>query len=192
MALFRRMPRNRIASSHLMVNSGEALFRASTFTACWGFNNPRDLMPGRRILRKTWLPAVRLIPIIADFALPSDAQAVFEGVMGLALVETDPSEPLHVGIEETARKCCTGRAANRLCSAAGGRRMKKGCHRGYNGWDDVGYGPPQHHCYCCAATRSRRPHEISVPPARRDERYRSDWPRIPEHASLQSEGLTFQ
>ena len=28
----------------MMVNSGEALFRASTFTACWGANNPRGLM----------------------------------------------------------------------------------------------------------------------------------------------------
>ena len=37
---------------------------------------------------------------IADFTLATDSQGVFQGVMGLALVETDLSATLHVGIEQ--------------------------------------------------------------------------------------------
>ena len=37
---------------------------------------------------------------IADFALPPDAQGVFQGVVCLALVQADLGPALHVGIEE--------------------------------------------------------------------------------------------
>ena len=37
---------------------------------------------------------------ITDFALAATAQSVFQGVMGLALVETDLDTALHVGIEQ--------------------------------------------------------------------------------------------
>ena len=37
---------------------------------------------------------------ITDFALPPDAQGVFQGVMGLALVETNLGTALHVGIKQ--------------------------------------------------------------------------------------------
>jgi hypothetical protein len=37
---------------------------------------------------------------IADFALPPDAQGVFQGVMGLALVEANLGTTLHVGIKQ--------------------------------------------------------------------------------------------
>jgi hypothetical protein len=37
---------------------------------------------------------------IADFALPLDAQGVFQGVMGLALVEANLGTTLHVGIKQ--------------------------------------------------------------------------------------------
>ena len=36
---------------------------------------------------------------VADFALTSDAQGVFQSMMGLALVETDLGTALHVGIK---------------------------------------------------------------------------------------------
>lgn len=37
---------------------------------------------------------------IADFALPPDAQGIFQGVVCLALVQADLGPALHVGIEE--------------------------------------------------------------------------------------------
>jgi hypothetical protein len=37
---------------------------------------------------------------VADFALAPDAEGVFEGMMGLALVQTDLGAALHVGIEQ--------------------------------------------------------------------------------------------
>jgi len=37
---------------------------------------------------------------VADFALPPDAQGVFQGVMGLTLVQSDLGPALHVGIEQ--------------------------------------------------------------------------------------------
>src|SRR6056297_2264360 len=37
---------------------------------------------------------------VADFALATDAQGVFQGVMGLALVQANLGPPLHVGVEE--------------------------------------------------------------------------------------------
>ncbi len=37
---------------------------------------------------------------IADFALAADAQGVLEGMMGLALVQTDLSAALHVSVEQ--------------------------------------------------------------------------------------------
>ena len=36
---------------------------------------------------------------VTDFALTPDAQGVFQGVMGLTLVETDLGTALHVGIK---------------------------------------------------------------------------------------------
>lgn len=37
---------------------------------------------------------------VADFALPPDAQGVFQGVMGLTLVQADLGPALHVRVEE--------------------------------------------------------------------------------------------
>ena len=37
---------------------------------------------------------------VADFALPPDAQGVFQGVMGLTLVQADLGAALHIGIEQ--------------------------------------------------------------------------------------------
>ena len=37
---------------------------------------------------------------VADFALAPDAQGVFQGVMGLALVQSDLGPALHVSVEE--------------------------------------------------------------------------------------------
>jgi hypothetical protein len=37
---------------------------------------------------------------IADFALASDPQSVFQGVMGLALVQANLGPTLHVGVED--------------------------------------------------------------------------------------------
>jgi hypothetical protein len=37
---------------------------------------------------------------IPDFTLSPDAQGVFQGVMGLTLVQANLGPPLHVGVEE--------------------------------------------------------------------------------------------
>ena len=37
---------------------------------------------------------------VADFALAADAQSVFQGMVGLAFVQTDLGPTLHVGVEQ--------------------------------------------------------------------------------------------
>ena len=37
---------------------------------------------------------------VADFALPSDAQRVFQGMVRLALVQPDLSAALHIGVQQ--------------------------------------------------------------------------------------------
>ncbi len=43
---------------------------------------------------------------VADFALPTDAQSVFQGVMRFAFVEADLGAALHIGIEQPLDAAC--------------------------------------------------------------------------------------
>ncbi len=44
---------------------------------------------------------------ISDFTLATDAKCIFEGMMGLALVETDLGAALHVSIKQPNGRSCT-------------------------------------------------------------------------------------
>ena len=50
---------------------------------------------------------------VTDFTLATDAQRILEGMVGLALIETDLSTPLHVRVEDPLyNKECSLHAAN--------------------------------------------------------------------------------
>lgn len=87
---------------------------------------------------------------IPDFTLSPDAQGVFQGVMGLILVQADPGTALHVGVEEPFddkegaldAADFTERQGQLVLARIGGELLEQ-----LTGWHDAchhGGGRPQH------------------------------------------------